>query len=96
MSARTTFIVVLTLLPLVLAVAWVLFVTVERFTLRSSGSAEPNSPEWLLLALLRWRIWHRAPRAAAGRVPAPEARRADRGLPSPVPSVPMDQPAVEG
>ena len=93
-SARATFVVVLALLPVVLAVAWVLFVTVERFTLRSSGTAEPNSPEWMLLAPLRWRVWRRAPGGVRG-LPAPEPRRAERAPGAPMPSVPQDQPVVE-
>lgn len=52
-SSRMAFIEVLALVPGILAVAWVLFVTVERRTLRSSGTAEPGSPEALLLMPLR-------------------------------------------
>jgi peptidoglycan/LPS O-acetylase OafA/YrhL len=51
-SPRLVFIEVLLCVPAILGVAWLLFVTVERRTLRSSGSAEPGSPEALLLAPL--------------------------------------------
>lgn len=94
LSALATFVVVLVLLPAVLAVAWVLFITVERFTLRSSGSAEPHSPEWLLLAPLRWRAGRREPRAVRAVTP-PEPRRADWSAGPPTASAPLEQPAVE-
>ena len=52
-SPRVVFVEVLLLVPAILGVAWLLFVTVERRTLRSSGDAEPGSPEAMLLAPLR-------------------------------------------
>ncbi|HXZ98772.1 MAG TPA: acyltransferase [Candidatus Binatia bacterium] len=51
-SPRMVFVEVLLLVPGILVVAWLLFVTVERWTLRSTGGAEPGSPEALLLAPL--------------------------------------------
>lgn len=51
-SPRLVFLEVLLLLPAIIGVAWLLFVTVERRTLRASGSAEPGSPEALLLTPL--------------------------------------------
>jgi peptidoglycan/LPS O-acetylase OafA/YrhL len=54
-SPLQVFAEVLLLVPAILAVAWLLFVSVERRTLRSTGGdAEPGSPEALLLAPLRW------------------------------------------
>ena len=60
----TAFLAVVLLLPAIAAVAWVLFVTVERRTLRSPGGApaEPGSPEALLLAPLRACVRHRVGR----------------------------------
>jgi peptidoglycan/LPS O-acetylase OafA/YrhL len=51
-SPRLVFLEVLLLVPAILAVAWLLFVTVEKRTLRSRGEAEVGSPEALLLAPL--------------------------------------------
>jgi peptidoglycan/LPS O-acetylase OafA/YrhL len=54
-SPRLVFVEVLLLVPAILVVAWLLFVTVERRTLRSAGGeAVPGSPEALLLSPLRW------------------------------------------
>lgn len=58
-SPTATFITVVALVPLVIAIAWLLFIGVERFTLRSAGAPEPDSPEWLLLKPLRWRLGRR-------------------------------------
>jgi hypothetical protein len=66
-SPRVVFLEVLLLVPAILAVAWLLFITVERRTLRSSGAAEPGSPEALLLAPLAW-----LPRRRASRQSVPE------------------------
>jgi peptidoglycan/LPS O-acetylase OafA/YrhL len=52
-SPRLVFAEIVLLVPAILAVAWLLFVTVERRTLRSSGTPEPGSAEALLLAPLR-------------------------------------------
>lgn len=58
LSPRAVFAVVLALVPAILGVAWVLFVTVERRTLRTSGAIEDGSPEWVLLRPLEWaRRW---------------------------------------
>jgi len=48
LSQRTTFIVLIGLLPVILFVAWLLFVSVERFTLTSSGDGA--RPWWETLA----------------------------------------------
>lgn len=53
-SPLTAFGITLFLLPIVIAAAWLLFVTVERRTLRTAGVPERESPEWLLLGPLRW------------------------------------------
>jgi peptidoglycan/LPS O-acetylase OafA/YrhL len=53
-SPLLVFFEVLLCVPGILVVAWLFFVAVERRTLRSSGDAEPGSPEALLLAPLRW------------------------------------------
>jgi peptidoglycan/LPS O-acetylase OafA/YrhL len=53
-SPQLVFLEVLLCVPGILVIAWLLFVAVERRTLRSSGDTEPGSPEALLLAPLRW------------------------------------------
>lgn len=53
-SALMAFGITLVLLPVVIAAAWLLFLTVERYTLRTAGVAERDSPEWLLLWPVRW------------------------------------------
>lgn len=53
-SPLMAFGITLVLLPVVIAAAWLLFITVERFTLRTAGVPERNSPEWVLLAPVRW------------------------------------------
>jgi peptidoglycan/LPS O-acetylase OafA/YrhL len=63
-SPLPVFLEVLLCMPGILAVAWLLFITVERRTLRSSGDAEPGSPEALLLTPLRW--LHRPSRPSPG------------------------------
>lgn len=91
----TTFIVVLALLPLVIPVAWLLFIGVERFTLRSTGAPAPGSPEWLLLAPLRWRLGRRSTRS----VRSPETlwlpRRAEQERPASAASVSIEQTVAE-
>ena len=67
-SPRTVFLEVLLLVPVILTVAWLLFITVERRTLRSSGEAEPGSPEALLLAPLAWFQRRRAARQSVPEV----------------------------
>ena len=64
-SPRLVFAEIVLLVPAILAVAWLLFVTVERRTLRSSGAPEPGSAEALLLAPLR--LLHRGGGVARGR-----------------------------
>ena len=57
-SPRLAFMGAILLIPLIVAVAWGLFVTVERRTIRSSGSPAAGSPEALLMApLRRLRAW---------------------------------------
>ncbi len=54
-APRLVFVAIVLLLPVILGVAWVLFVSVERRTLHASGaSAAPGSPEALLVAPLRF------------------------------------------
>ena len=53
-SPRLVFVEIVLLIPAILGVAWLLFITVERRTLHSSRTApEPGSPEAWLLAPLR-------------------------------------------
>ena len=63
-SPRLVFVEIVILIPGILGVAWLLFITVERRTLRTSGNVEPGSPESLLLAPLR--LLHRHTDAAQG------------------------------
>jgi peptidoglycan/LPS O-acetylase OafA/YrhL len=52
-SPRMAFVGTLLMTPVIVAVAWLLFVAVERHTIRSSGTPAPGSPEALLLTPLR-------------------------------------------
>jgi peptidoglycan/LPS O-acetylase OafA/YrhL len=54
-SPRLVFVEIVLLIPAILGVAWLLFITVERRTLHSSRvTPEPGSPEAWLLAPLRF------------------------------------------
>jgi peptidoglycan/LPS O-acetylase OafA/YrhL len=63
-SPRLVFVEIVLVIPAILGVAWLLFITVERRTLHSSRtSPEPRSPEAWLLAPLR--LLHRGSPAAS-------------------------------
>jgi len=97
LSALATFVVVLALFPVVLLSAWLLFICVERFTLRSSGSPEPNSPEWALLKPLQWRLVRGAAqgRRRPGQRWTPRPRPIVDELATPASAVPVEPSVVQ-